>query len=70
MADAILRQQRGPFHLRLYSAFHGDKLAKQLIAAAGSANLRQVCAILTRMVLSEAVGVLRANRRHSMAFCR
>jgi len=44
--------------------------AKQLIAAACSANLRHVCAISTRMVLSEAMGVLRASRRQSMAFCR
>jgi len=45
--------------------------AKQLIAAACSANLlRHVCAILTRTVLSEALGALRANRRQSMAFCR
>ena len=44
--------------------------ARQLIAAACSANLRHVCAILIRTVLSEALGALRANRRHSMAFCR
>jgi hypothetical protein len=44
--------------------------AKQLIAAACSANLRHVCAILTRTVLSEALLVPRANRRHSTAFCR
>jgi hypothetical protein len=44
--------------------------AKQLIAAACSANLRHVCAILIRTVLSEALEEPLANRRHSMAFCR